>query len=116
MAWTIAIIIATLGLGFLIAILNNSFEKNNHGIKVFLTMLTLSITVLISQIIKLIIEDKASAGNLANLQKLATTNLIITITILSVFTMYFLITYTIGIIKSMKDAKKNKITDVWGEI
>jgi len=116
MAWTIAIVIAVLGLSFILLFLNNAFEKSKQGIKVFLVMLTLGTLVVLSQIIHLIVKDKATGDTLTHLSTLSVTTLTITITLLSFFTMFFLIFYTRGILRSIRDAKHREKTKDFGDI
>lgn len=116
MAWTIAIVLAALGLSSLLLFLNNSFENSKQGMKIFLVSLTLAMLVVISQMIKLIVEAKASTSNLANLQSLATTTVIITTTVFFIMIGIILVMYTKGIVRNIKEAKEQKMTDTFGEL
>ncbi len=115
MAWTIAIILAVVSLSTILLFISKSFDKTKHGMKVFLTMLTFGSLVLIAGIIRLIVLDKASSSMIDNLTLLSDTLLTITIVIFVFFMTYFFITYFIGIVRAIRDAKKEKVTNEWGD-
>lgn len=116
MAWTIAVI---LGIGFISSILVfllKSFDKSKQAMKVFLFMLTLASLILLAQATNIIVDSKAGASLAPNLNLLSTSFLVITITSFSIFMMYFLVIYTRGIIIGMRDARKEKITNEFGDL
>lgn len=116
MAWTIAVVLAVVSLATVLLFLAKTFDKSKHAMKVFLIMLTFASLILISQVMNLIIKDKASSINFANLQTLSVTTLTLSIVVFLFFSMYFFVTYTKGIIVSLRNAKKDKITEQFGEI
>lgn len=116
MAWTVAVIIALLGVSSILLFLNKSFDKSKQGIKVLLTMLCLGSLIIVAQVSGLIIRDKASSTTLTNLTKLSNANLIICIVIFSFFLMYFIVTYLVGTFRAVRDAKKEKEDFAWDEV
>ena len=116
MAWTIAVVLATLGLSAILLFLNNVFEKNSQGIKILMISLTFGSLAILSQVIKLIIEDKATGDALTNLTLLATTSLIITIVLFSFFVAFFMIIYTRDLMRALRDSRKEKISQMFGDI
>lgn len=113
MAWTVAVVIALLGISSLLVFLNKSFDKSKQGIKIFLTLFAFASIVLLAQVIKLIIQDKASASMQTNLALLSTSTLTLTIVLFSFFTMYFMITYLTGVFRAIRDSKQEKEELSW---
>ena len=92
MAWTLAVVGGIVGLAFILVLLNNSFERSRQGMKVLLTMITFALLILLSQVIHLIIQDKAGSNITSNMQTLSVANLVVVVTLFSFF-----------IIKSLKN-------------
>lgn len=116
MAWTIAVIIGILSLAVITFLLSNSFTKERKSMKVLMIMITLGILIILSQSINLIIQNKATGDNLIALSSLAFSTLIITISLFSFFILFFFIMYMKNILKTMKNAKEKKVTEIWGEL
>jgi hypothetical protein len=106
--WTLAIVIGLLGIGVLLSFLAKSFAEDSVGIKVLLLMLGLMITIIISRVVGIIIETNATGTMLTNLNLLSTTVFIILISLFTFFIAYFMISYTVSVIKATKDAKERR--------
>ncbi len=108
MAWTLPVTVALVCLAAILMFLAKAFNKEQRWIKVLLIMFSLGTTILISQMMRIIIDANATGTVLKNLQKMTTVSLTITITLFSFFVAYFLIIYTIYIITALRDAKQKK--------
>jgi len=108
MAWTLPVTIALVCLASILMFLAKAFDKEQRWIKTLLIMFSLGTCILISQIMRIIVDVNATGTALTNLQKMTNVSLTITITLFSFFTTYFLIVYTLYILKGLRDAKKRK--------
>ena len=115
MAWTIAVVIAVLGLSSILLFLNKSFDKSKFGIKTLLTMLCLGSLILLSGLVSAIVQDKSPSAGLSNLTKLTTSFTIITISIFSFFILYFFITYLTGTFRAVRDENQDKRENIFNE-
>ena len=95
-------------LASILMFLAKAFDKTQRWIKTLLIMFSLGTCILISQIKRIIVDANETGATLTNLQSMTTVTLTISITLFSFFTAYFLIVYTIYIIKGLRDAKKKK--------
>ncbi len=108
MAWTIPVTIALVSLAGILMFLAKTFDKEQKWIKALLIMFSLGTCILISQILRIIVDANATGTTLTNLQKMTTVSLTISITLFSLFTAYFLLSYTIYVITGLRDAKKRR--------
>ena len=108
MGWTLPVTVALVCLASVLMFLAKAFDKTQRWIKTLLIMFSLGTCILISQIMRIIVDANETGDTLIKLQKMTTVSLTISITLFSFFTAYFLIVYTIYIIKSLRDAKKRK--------
>jgi len=106
MEWQIPIVIALTAISFVFVIFAKSLSKEQRHLKTFFGVFALGICILIAQIGILIVKESASTQE-ANLLKLATSGLTITIVVFWFFISYYFIVYTIETIKGLRDAKKN---------
>jgi len=108
MAWTLPVTVALVCLAAILMFLAKAFNKEQKWIKVLLIMFSLGTCILISQIMRIIVDANETGTTLANLQKMTTVSLTISIVLFSFFVAYFLIVYTIYIITTLRDAKQKK--------
>jgi len=108
MGWTLPVTVALVCLASILMFLAKAFDKEQKWIKTLLIMFSLGTCILISQIMRIIVDANETGTTLTNLQKMTTVSLTISITLFSFFTAYFLIVYTIYIIKGLRDAKRRK--------
>lgn len=107
MEWQIPVILAISAIAFVFVIFSKTLSKDQRHLKTFFVMLSLGACVLLSQLSILIVKESAST-QLANLTKLTTSALTITIVVFWFFLAYYLIIYTIEVLKKLRDAKKRK--------
>lgn len=108
MAWTIPVTISLVCLAGVLMFLAKTFAKEQKWIKTLLIMFSLGVCILISQVLRIIVDANATGLTLTNLQKMTTVSLTITITLFMLFTAYFLLNYTIYIIKGLRESKKRR--------
>ena len=108
MAWTLPVTIALISLSALLMFLSRVFDKEQRWIKTLLIMFSLGTCILVSQILRIIIDSNATGDVLTKLQTMTDVSLIISIVLFSFFLMYFLISYTIYVIKGLKESKKRR--------
>ncbi len=108
MSWTLPVTVALVCLASILMFLAKAFSKEQKWIKALLIMFSLGTTILISQILRIIVDVSETGETLAKLQKMTTVSLTISITLFSFFVAYFLIVYTIEIIKGLRDAKQKR--------
>lgn len=108
MAWTIPVTIALICLASVLLFLAKAFDKEQKWIKVLLIMFSLGTCILISQIMRIIVDANETGDTLTNLQSMTTVALTLSITLFSFFVAYFLIVYTIYIITGLRDAKHKR--------
>jgi len=108
MSWTLPVTIALVCLASILLFLAKAFDKEQRWIKVLLIMFSLGTCILISQIMRIIIDASVTGETLTKLQSMTTLSLTLSITLFSFFVAYFLIVYTIYIITTLRDVKKNK--------
>lgn len=108
MSWTLPVTVALVGLASTLMFLAKAFDKEQKWIKTLLIMFSLGTCILISQIMRIIVDASATGETLTKLQAMTTVSLTISITLFSFFTAYFLIVYTIYIIKGLRDAKQKR--------
>jgi len=108
MSWTLPVIVALVCLASILMFLAKAFGKEQRWIKTLLIMFSLGTCVLISQMMRIIVDASETGETLIKLQAMTTVTLTVSITLFSFFVAYFLIVYTIYIIKTLRDAKKKK--------
>jgi len=108
MAWTLPVTIALVCLAAILMFLAKAFSKEQRWIKTLLIMFSLGTCILIAQIMRIIVDANETGNTLTNLQSMTTVALTISIVLFTFFTAYFFITYTIYVIKGVKDAKKRR--------
>ena len=108
MVWTLPVVIALVSLSVLFIFLAKVFNKDQKWIKVLFIMLSLGSCILIAQMLRIIVDANEIGTTLTNLQSMTTVALTISIVIFSFFVAYFLLSYTLYVIKGMKDAKKRR--------
>lgn len=105
--YTIAVILAIICLAGLFLFLSKIFKKEQRAIKTLLIMISLAACIILSQMIKVIAE--ANAGTDAtSLALMGTTALVISITLFMFFLMYYFITYTRDLFKTLRAVKEEK--------
>ena len=108
MAWTLPVTVALVCLASILMMLAKAFSKEQRWIKTLLIMFSLGTCVLISQIMRIIVDASETGETLVKLQSMTNVSLTISITLFSFFVAYFLIVYTIQILKDFKEAKKQR--------
>jgi len=108
MTWTLPIILSLICLASILMFLSKAFNKEQRWIKVLLIMFSLGTCILISQMMRIIIDVSETGTTLTNLQKMTTVSLTVSITLFSFFIAYFLISYTLYVITGLRDAKKKR--------
>ena len=108
MAWTLPVTISLVCLAAILMFLAKIFEKEQRWIKSLLIMFSLGSCILISQILRIVVDASVTGETLTKLQSMTTVALTISIVIFSLFTAYFLITYTIYVLKTLRESKKRR--------
>ena len=104
--WKTAIILGIVGIAFILIILaKTTFSESSWMIKTFLyisasliTLLSINIGLLLSRV--------------DNIDTLMTVSMTISIVTISIFTLYILIYYTIGIVAALKESKEAEYSDI----
>ncbi len=108
MAWTLPVTIGLVSLSAILMFLAKAFSKEQKWIKALLIMFSLGTAILISQILRIIVDANATGDTLTKLQSMTTVALTISVILFYFFVAYFLLSYTIYIIKGLRDSRKER--------